>query len=201
MCHAREGQGGGGEGQAGSASMIAAEIEQRLLLLPGRANQSERNRLNRELRALSELPSPLPLTQSLLTKQHLPQLIEHWKLLHGPDAGSIAGCVRCGTGSASRCRFHPDAKAFAFGTGRFDYAYCTLWDTPHDCWFCCGGSAADCEGCCEEEAHSTDSEWWRAYAHLAPELQSDGSDADGESGDSSFSGVCEADTVEDMEIS
>ena len=158
--------------------MIAAEIEQRLLLLPGRANQSERNRLNRELRALSELPSPLPLTQSLLTKQHLPQLIEHWKLLHGPDAGSIAGCVRCGTGSASRCRFHPDAKAFAFGTGRFDYAYCTLWDTPHDRWFCCGSSNATCVGCVEETQHTLDPNWWQAYAQLSPAIPNDDDDDD-----------------------
>ena len=60
------------------------------------------------------------------------QLLAHWQTLRPDvDQGSIAGCVRCAEPSAPTCRFHPDAKAFAFGSGRFDYDYNTFWDTPH----------------------------------------------------------------------
>jgi hypothetical protein len=84
------------------------------------------------------------------------QLLAHWKTLR-PTAGpeDVAACVRCAAPSEPTCRFHPDAKAsnarrtradvlceclshtrlhgqaFAFGSGRFDFAFSSLWDTPH----------------------------------------------------------------------
>mmetsp|Transcript_25413 Transcript_25413/g.60459 ORF Transcript_25413/g.60459 Transcript_25413/m.60459 type:complete len:137 (+) Transcript_25413:268-678(+) len=87
-------------------------------------------------------------------------------------------------GTAATCRFHPDAKAFAFGSGRFDFGYTSLWDTPHDMWFCCGSSEAACVGCVEEAQHVPDPSWWMRYAHLAPPLiTSDADDEDNEDED------------------
>jgi hypothetical protein len=107
------------------------------------------------------------------TEPEEPPLLAHWRVLHPKAANaSIKKCVRCGDGDAPTCNFHPDAKAFAFGTGRFQYGYDTNWDTPHDRWFCCGGAAAECSGCCEEPHHTTRETWWEAYVHLAPALES-----------------------------
>ena len=122
------------------------------------------------------------------------QLVAHWKLLHPASDVGTALCVRCGAGDAPSCRFHPDARAFAFGTGRFDYGYTSLWDTPHDRWLCCGGIAPECAGCCEEQNHSTDPDWWRAYDHLSPALASDRDS----SGDSSSDSERSSDAAEAM---
>jgi hypothetical protein len=71
--------------------------------------------------------------EGAVTRATLQQmLLNHWQMLRpgvGPD--EVALCVRCADGRAPTCRFHPDAKGFAFGSGRFDYDYTTLWDTPH----------------------------------------------------------------------
>lgn len=166
------------------------ELQRRLLELTGKANRSERNQLNRELWALSQQqqqrqheqlglhgqqsPAPNPGTPSVSSVQpsELQNLAEHWKILHGDaDPHLISLCVRCGDGSAATCRFHPDAKAFAFGTGRFDYAYKSAWDTPHDYWFCCGGASPTCLGCCAEAVHTTNPDWWQEYAASAPDLE------------------------------
>ena len=82
-------------------------------------------------------------------------------------------CVRCGEPDAPVCRFHPDAKAFAFGTGRFQYGYTSAWDTPHDRWFCCNASGPECPGCCEEPTHTDSATWWESFAHLAPPIESE----------------------------
>ena len=115
-------------------------------------------------------------------------LAEHWCILHGTEALRLmAHCVRCGDGTAASCRFHPDAKAFGFGTGRFEYAYSSAWDTPHDVWFCCGSPNPRCPGCCEEPANSTDPDWWRANAAAAPLLEAAASEdgSEGQSGEES----------------
>ena len=174
-----------------------ATLEARLQELPGQQHKAERSKLNKEVRALQEhllLPAP-PVgarPASAATGDWVPptpaqQLAAHWQLLHpAGDASAFARCVRCGMGSAPTCRFHPDAKAFGFGTGRFDFGYTTLWDTPHEQWFCCGGVSADCIGCCQELTHTTDPKWWRAYEHLSPPLQEH---SDDESMDSDPDGV------------
>ena len=102
--------------------------------------------------------------------------------MHGPEANTalLGHCIRCGDGTAPSCRFHPDAKAFAFGTGRFDYGYTSAWDTPHDIWFCCGAGAPGAAGCCEESTHTVDVDWWQAYCHLAPSLEESASSDDSE---------------------
>lgn len=159
-----------------------AALEERLLELPGQQHKAERSKLNKEVRALKErllLPAPsLPAGPTPVSGDDwvpptpAQQLVAHWQVCHPVgDAAAFAQCVRCGMGSAPTCRFHPDAKAFGFGTGRFDFGYTTLWDTPHEQWFCCGGVAADCIGCCQELLHTTDPNWWRAYEHLSPPLQ------------------------------
>lgn len=185
---------------AGTRSVVAAvstcadptarisDIEARLLQLSGRANQSERNRLNRELWALQQhLAPPPPIrpdsVQVSSAVQDLPlatrQLYSHWQVLRPLiDPAALALCVRCGDGAAPRCRFHPDAKGFGFGSGRFDYGWSNLWDTPHDAWFCCGSSAAECVGCVEELEHTVDPEWWREYAHLGDESGEESDDSD-----------------------
>mmetsp|Transcript_49838 Transcript_49838/g.80390 ORF Transcript_49838/g.80390 Transcript_49838/m.80390 type:complete len:139 (+) Transcript_49838:2-418(+) len=114
-----------------------------------------------------------PITRSMLQKQ----LLSHWAMLRpGVLPTDVLACVRCANPSAPTCKFHTDAKAFAFGSGRFDFEYASLWDTPHDMWFCCESRNAACEGCCEEPQHSTDLFWWRAHEHLAPPLASDSSE-------------------------
>ena len=160
------------------------ELQRRLLELTGKAHRTERNQINRELWNLTQqqqqtegapllcASTQMPASSFTAGQQQQQQLIEHWCILHGTEALQLrmAHCVRCGDGTAASCRFHPDAKAFAFGTGRFDYGYSSAWDTPHDVWFCCGSASPGCPGCCEEPAHSTDSEWWRPYAAAAPAL-------------------------------
>ena len=182
-----------------------AECEAALLKLSGRANQSEQNRINRELWALhqqhgshsrgSKLQSTgnAHSTTQQATDAHVnmraQQILSHWRVLRPDDLNphTLSLCVRCGDGTAATCRFHPDAKAYAFGCGRFDYGYTSLWDTPHDRWFCCGRADATAEGCVEECCHTTDSEWWWALSHLSPALPEDdgcASDSEGEEGDS-----------------
>lgn len=160
-----------------------AALEARVLELSGQQHKAERSKLNREVRALQEhllLPAPTPPSgpaRAASGDDWVPltpaqQLVAHWQVIHpAGDASAFAQCVRCGMGSAPSCRFHPDAKAFGFGTGRFDFGYASLWDTPHDQWFCCGGVAADRIGCCQELSHTTDPNWWRAYEQLSPPLQ------------------------------
>ena len=92
--------------------------------------------------------------------------------------------MRCGgTVGVGACQFHPDAKAFGFGTGRFDFAFTNLWDTPHERWFCCMAGAASAPGCCTLDEHSTDPSWWVAFAHLAPALDDDDDDDESEEDD------------------
>jgi len=69
-----------------------------------------------------------PITRSMLQKQ----LLCHWAMLRpGVLPTDVLACVRCANPSAPTCKFHTDAKAFAFGSGRFDFEYASLWDTPH----------------------------------------------------------------------
>ena len=179
-----------------------AELEARLLQLGGREHKAERSKVNRELWALQQpLAVPSAISPGVVqpagsdgTVTPMQQLVAHWKLLHPASDVGTALCVRCGAGDAPSCRFHPDARAFAFGTGRFDYGYTSLWDTPHDRWLCCGGIAPECAGCCEEQNHSTDPDWWRAYDHLSPALASDRDS----SGDSSSDSERSSDAAEAM---
>jgi len=162
-----------------------AELEAKLLTLGGREHKAERSRVNRELWALQQpaaasQSSPAMQQGGATAPDELPPLAAHWMVLHPSSEAGPALCVRCGSGAAHTCRFHPDAKAFAFGTGRFDYGYTSLWDTPHDRWFCCGGATAESPGCCEEASHRTDPAWWQAYAHLSPPLDADADESDGE---------------------
>ena len=178
------------------AQQIAA-LQQALLLLPGKANAHERNRLNKQLWALQQQQpvqhahaqlqstttlSSQQMSSSLQQQQQqtalaTEQLIAHWRVLR-PDSVTLPTCARCGDASAAVCVFHPDAKAFAFGTGRFDYGYTSLWDTPHDGWMCCEGAHAATPGCQMEPTHTADPEWWRAYVHLAPPMPCDEDDED-----------------------
>lgn len=177
-----------------------AALEQALLLLPGKANQSERNKLNKQLWALQQQQLPPPQQPLRAAAAALPQaaissaecssrqqvVADHWFVLRPDAPQGVPSCVRCGDATAATCDFHPDAKAFAFGSGRFDYCFTSLWDTPHDGWMCCNGAPAGAPGCCREPTHTTDPEWWRAYAHMAPALpQADdqGSDEDSDSAD------------------
>jgi len=182
------------------------ELEIMLLTLTGKANQSERNRLNKELWALqnqhtSAPPQPhLPAAPLGCSADNLQQLLSHWQVLRPEGLDPLALCARCGDGRSPTCRFHPDAKGFAFGTGRFDYAYESLFDTPHDRWLCCGSTEATCAGCVEEANHTTDLDWWRAYAHLSPPLPAgDDSDDDDSCEDDSMDAV--TDGAAAMEIS
>ena len=175
-----------------------AQLQSRLLELSGKANRSERNQLNRELWSLTQQQQqqqqqqggqggqPPQQPKSLQSTPQQKRLIDHWRILHGEEAELqlMALCVRCGQGNAGLCRFHPDAKAFAFGTGRFEYAYTSAWDTPHDWWFCCGGNpTARCEGCIEEPSHTTDPNWWVGYAAAAPALDNGAEEEDEEDED------------------
>ena len=197
----------GTRGAAQRVDARIAELEARLLQLGGREHKAERSKVNRELWALQNQTPAAPLAVppaispglaqpagSGDTITPMQQLVAHWKLLHPASEVGMALCVRCGAGDAPSCRFHPDARAFAFGTGRFDYGYTSLWDTPHDRWFCCGGIAPECAGCCEEQNHSTDPDWWRAYDHLSPALASDRDS----SGDSSSDSERSSDAAEAM---
>ena len=197
----------GTRGAAQRVDARIAELEARLLQLGGREHKAERSKVNRELWALQNQTPAAPLAVppaispglaqpagSGDTITPMQQLVAHWKLLHPASEVGTALCVRCGAGDAPSCRFHPDARAFAFGTGRFDYGYTSLWDTPHDRWFCCGGIAPECAGCCEEQNHSTDPDWWRAYDHLSPALASDRDS----SGDSSSDSERSSDAAEAM---
>ena len=87
-----------------------------------------------------------------LTRTQLQQqLLAHWQMLKpAASPADVAGCARCAEPSAPSCRFHPDARAFAFGSGRFDFAFSNLWDTPHDHFFCCNSSSSSAPGCLEE---------------------------------------------------
>ena len=87
-----------------------------------------------------------------LTRTQLQQqLLAHWQMLKpAASPADVAGCARCAEPSAPSCRFHPDARAFAFGSGRFDFAFSSLWDTPHDHFFCCNTSSSSAPGCLEE---------------------------------------------------
>jgi hypothetical protein len=188
----------GTRGAKAAAAARATELEQQLLLLSGKANRSERNRINRELWALREgtasPASPVPSCSVLSSDASSDspyytanqQLTAHWRAIHEHTNPHLMGlCVRCGDGSnPTCCRFHPDAKAFAFGTGRFDYGYSNAWDTPHDRWFCCGAVAAQSAGCCEEPMHTIDPNWWQAYVVHAPPLEDSEDDGDEEDGDS-----------------
>ena len=180
-----------------------AELQNRLLSLTGKANKTERNQLNRELWSLTQQQQQQPQMQQLQMQQMQQspkQLIDHWRILHGQEADVqlMASCVRCGNGSAGLCRFHPDAKAFAFGTGRFDYAYTSAWDTPHDWWFCCGNPTATCEGCVEEPLHTVDPDWWRRYAGAAPALDAGATEDEDEELDGEGEG--ESGESEEMEV-
>jgi hypothetical protein len=166
-----------------------AELEAQLQQLSGREHKAGRSRVNKELWMLQNQPSApiqqpavaLPVDDGAAPLTPEQQLLLHWLVLHPTSEAGPEHCVRCGAGSAPSCRFHPDAKAYAFGTGRFEFGYTSLWDTPHDRWFCCGGAAPDCPGCCEEAAHCTDPDWWRAYSHLAPPLEDDDCESSSES--------------------
>lgn len=198
----------------GSVEHEIAWRQQALLQLAGKANRSERNRINRELWTLQQgaasgqppasLPSAAPVAGTAHPAPHvmtraatlrMEQLRAHWSLLHGEeDEGRFALCVRCGNGAAPRCRFHPDAKAFAFGTGRFDFGYTTAWDTPHDIWFCCGSTSPQCIGCCEEESHTTREDWWQPYAELGPSLDESSTSSEEEDDDEEDASSRPADT-------
>ena len=173
------------------------ELEAQLLQLAGREHKAERSKVNRELWVLQQPTQPAPLMQPARTTTTggddlvapftpMQQPMTHWQLLHPTSEAGSALCVRCGEGGAPTCRFRPDARAFAFGTGRFGYGYTSLWDTPHDRWFCCGGIGPECAGCCEEQKRRMSKgvvkgppSWWWHYAHcprrveMAP-LQSHG---------------------------
>ena len=202
---------------AAHAQQIAA-LEQALLLLPGKANQSERNRLNKTLWALqqqqqpqlqpassrttrassqhsTDQPPPVPMFTNAATAQ----LIEHWRALRPDGSPGVPSCVRCGDASAAVCVFHPDAKAWAFGSGRFDYAYTSLWDTPHDGWMCCANGTAAASGCVVEATHTADAGWWRAYAHLAPSMPGEHDDDSSEEGEEGMDRAAMA--MEGMDIS
>ena len=177
---------------ASATTARVAQIESELLHLGGKANRSERQRLNRELWALN---NPAPTSSSAAAERDSVQevcivttasqrVMAHWDVLH-PEADTrlLSLCIRCGQGSAPTCRFHPDAKAFAFGTGRFEYGYTSAWDTPHEMWFCCGAGSAAAAGCCEESRHTVDPEWWTAYAGHAPALDETAEEASDEDDD------------------
>ena len=193
------------ESSASSAELRVAERRTQLVQLSGKANSSERNRINCDLQQLEggaqrqqqqELPQ-MRMTRSETMRQQ--QLAAHWIVIHGERAASselIALCVRCGDGAATTCRFHPDAKAFAFGTGRFDYAYTSAWDTPHDYWFCCSKPHSTQIGCCEEPYHTVDPNWWKKYLQQAPPLEPDdlsACDEGEESSEESQSGDADSD--------
>ena len=157
----------GTRGAAQRVDTRVAELEARLLQLGGREHKAERSKVNRELWVLQQpaTPTHAPVAQPACgddTVTPMQQLVAHWQVLHPASEAGTDLCVRCGAGDAPSCRFHPDARAFAFGTGRFGYGYTNLWDTPHDRWFCCGGTAPECAGCCEEQNHSMWSgpSWW-----------------------------------------
>jgi hypothetical protein len=187
MAHAA---GGGVDAASADAIQRIAALRAELLLLSGKAHKSERNRINRELWSLEEgsevqalLNAPQMTTRSGAARIYdsRERLLAHWTLLHCEHAGSqglIGLCIRCGKGDGPSCRFHPDAKAFAFGTGRFDYGFTSAWDTPHDRWFCCGKIGASDIGCCEEALHTLDEQWWRPYAEHAPSLEAESSSGD-----------------------
>ena len=146
----------GTRGAAQRVDTRVAELEARLLQLGGREHKAERSKVNRELWVLQQpaAPTHAPVAQPACgddTVTPMQQLVAHWQVLHPASEAGTTLCVRCGAGDAPSCRFHPDARAFAFGTGRFGYGYTNLWDTPHDRWFCCGGTAPECAGCCEEQ--------------------------------------------------
>jgi hypothetical protein len=152
------------------------------------ANDLEGMQLFLQSEAARQMPS-LPDCTRLSTGQlQAIQLLTHWRTMRPSfDPSLLLLCFRCGNGTAPTCRFHPDAKAFAFGSGRFDYGYETLWDTPHDCFLCCGNECPSSEGCTEQSQHILDIDWWKAYDHLAPPLdeeseeneeESDGSDVE-----------------------
>ena len=151
----------GTRGVAQRVDARVVELEARLLQLGGREHKAERSKVNRELWVLQQ---PAPPTQPLVAQlcgddlvgplTPMQQLAAHWQVLYPASKAGYVLCVRCGAGGEPSCRFHPDARAFAFGTGRFDYGYTSLWDTPHDRWFCCGGTAPECAGCCEEQNRS-----------------------------------------------
>jgi hypothetical protein len=195
----------GSEGYVVFEADEIAAIEHRLLSLTGKANQSERNRLNKRLWILQQPQQQQRPQQQQAVPQGLPpaqvtaaeRLSAHWRVLR-PDALPVVPfCARCGDGSASACSFHPDAKAYAFGTGRFDYAYTSLWDTPHDGFMCCGGVVGSV-GCCVEQTHTADAEWWRVYAHLAPALPSAEQGSSGSDEDSAESGTEDSEPERDV---
>ena len=121
--------------------------------------------------------APLPHVSEHLAapSTNMECMAEHWRIIHGEDADPLlmSVCVRCGNGRLPSCHFHPDAKAFAFGTGRFRYGYTSAWDTPHDRFFCCGGTSPQCPGCLVEDTHTCDPGWWLAYAGQSPSLDAD----------------------------
>ena len=203
----RLGPSGGTRSAATIRDARITELELRVQQLAGKSNRSERNRLNKELFALHAARDGMQLpsaersdhetrtvssnggavaevdTESACEMHMWQRIAEHWQICnpHAPPS-LMSHCVRCGDGTGPTCKFHPDAKAFALGTGRFDYGFTSAYDTPHDFWFCCGGAAPGCVGCCEEPTHTIDPEWWRTYAEDAPQL--DGSDDTDDSDDS-----------------
>ena len=158
------------------ASQISL-IEAQLLLLTGKSNASERNRLNKQLWYLQQGQQPQPSSSTFAPSQiataECQRVADHWQVLRPQAPRGVPSCVRCGDGTAAVCQFHPDAKAWAFGSGRFDYAYTSLWDTPHDGWMCCVDGNPAAAGCMCEATHTVDAEWWRAYTHLAPAMPAD----------------------------
>ena len=159
---------------AADVSTRIAALESQLLLLTGKANRSERSKLNRELWLLQQQQSTAvsvaPAASSICV-----HVVNHWRVLHGAEADLtlLRRCIRCHDGNAATCRFHPDAKAFAFGTGRFEYGYTSAWDTPHDHFFCCGAATSSTCGCCEEPHHRIDADWWREYESRAQALDAE----------------------------
>ena len=122
----------------------------------------------------AEPPEPTP------EERRRRAILEHLQLLN-PELRTLTPttCLRCGgTVGAGACQFHPDAKAFAFGTGRFDFNFENWWDTPHDRWFCCMAGAASAPGCCTLDEHTTSPDWWLAFVHLAPPLEAEDEDSD-----------------------
>ena len=132
--------------------------------------------------ARADVRSPPPATADMRVTRRRQQLINHWQSLRADDLdlGRLALCARCGDGAAPSCRFHPDAKAYAFGSGRFDYGFTCLFDTPHDRWFCCGATEVRAAGCLEEATHTTDLDWWTAYENQSPPLPDEDGDGSGE---------------------
>ena len=172
-----------------NAAARIAELETAVQLLPGRANRMERNRINKELALLRGAclpPTAAPIVHAALPAACAGSLAvaAHWEALRPNMPIGPPSCVRCGDGTSAICTFHPDAKAFAFGSGRFDYGYTSLWDTPHDGWMCCNGAGPECPGCMQEPTHSMDPEWWVPYAVLAPALPAGEDTASSEQGDS-----------------